>query len=272
MKESFYGRVEQTRVENDAARYAEEIAVRGFTVIPDLFSPAELAEWRERIDSVYNRQETEFGREALIAIQELDLCRAPLLYDFEFIRLARHPLVLSVAKLFLGNWFILNLQNAIINRPNQVHHQSSWHRDLPYQNWVISRPLAINALLAIDEFSEITGGTHVVPFTHKTEVLPSDAYIEANRIVAAAPAGSAIVFDSMLFHRAGANTSPNIRRAVNHLYTTPILKQQYDFPRALGDRPDLEPDVSRLLGYTSQVPVDDRAWRAARAARIRGSI
>jgi Phytanoyl-CoA dioxygenase (PhyH) len=272
MKESFYGRVEQTQVENDAARYAEEIAVRGFTVIPDLFPPAELVEWRSKIDSIYRRQETEFGREALIAIQELDLCRAPLLYDFEFIRLARHPLVLSVVRLFLGDWFILNLQNAIINRPNQVHHQSSWHRDLPYQNWVISRPLAINALLAIDEFSEITGGTHVVPFTHKTEILPSDAYIEANRIVAAAPAGSAIVFDSMLFHRAGANKSPNIRRAVNHLYTTPILKQQYDFPRALGDRPDLEPGISRLLGYTSQVPIDDRAWRNARAARIRGSI
>jgi Phytanoyl-CoA dioxygenase (PhyH) len=271
MKESFYGRVEQTEVDNDAARYAEEIAVRGFTVIPDLFSPAELVEWRTKIDGIYSRQEAEFGLDALIAIQELDMCRAPLLYDFEFMRLATHPLVLSVVKLFLGDWFILNLQNAIINRPNQVHHQSSWHRDLPYQNWVISRPLAINALLAIDEFSEITGGTQVVPFTHKTEILPSDAYIAANRIVAAAPAGSAIVFDSMLFHRAGANKSQNIRRAVNNLYSTPILKQQYDFPRALGDRPHLDPALARLLGYTSQVPVDDKGWRAARASRYLGT-
>jgi len=271
MKENFYGRIEQTQVCDDVARYAEEIAVRGFTVIPDLFSPAELAEWRKKIDSVYHKQELEFGRDALIAIQELDLCRAPLLYDFEFMRLATHPLVLSVVKQFLGDWFILNLQNAIINRPNQAHHQSSWHRDLPYQNWVISRPLAINALLAIDEFSEITGGTHVVPFTHKTEVLPSDAYIAANRVVAAAPAGSAIVFDSMLFHRAGSNKSQNIRRAVNNLYTTPILKQQYDFPRALGDRPGLEPALARLLGYTSQVPIDVRAWRDARAARNLGT-
>lgn len=271
MKESFYGRIEQTQASDDVARYAEEIAVRGFTVIPDLFSPEELAEWRKKIDSVYHKQEVEFGRDALIAIQELDLCRAPLLYDFEFMRLATHPLVLSVVKQFLGDWFILNLQNAVINRPNQIHHQSSWHRDLPYQNWVISRPLAINALLAIDEFSEITGGTHVLPFTHKTEVLPSDAYIAANRVVVVVPAGSAIVFDSMLFHRAGANTSQNIRRAVNNLYTTPILKQQYDFPRALGERPDLDPAITRLLGYTSQVPIDVRAWRAARAARNLGT-
>lgn len=271
MKEDYYGRIAQTQADNDIARYVEEIAVRGFTVIPDLVSIAELAKWHQKIDFIYLQQEAEFGRDSLIAIQELDLCRAPLLYDFEFMQLAAHPLVLSVVKRILGDWFILNLQNAIINRPNQTHHQSSWHRDLPYQNWVISRPLAINALFAIDEFSEITGGTIAVPYTHKTEILPSDAYIAAHREVVAAPAGSVIVFDSMLFHRAGENKSQNIRRAVNHLYTTPILKQQYDFPRALGDRPDLEPAMARLLGYTSQVPIDVRAWRDARAARNLGA-
>lgn len=268
MKEGFYGRIEQTQVDGDVARHAEEVAVRGFTIVPNLFTADELVQWREKIDTVYTRQETEFGCEALTEIQELDVCRAPLLYDFDFIKLASHPLILSVVKQFLGDWFILNLQNAIINRPHRIHHQSYWHRDLPYQNHVISKPLAINVLLAIDEFSEITGGTHVVPFTHKTEVLPSDAYINDNRIVAAAPPGSAIIFDSMLFHRAGSNKSQIIRRAVNHLYTTPILKQQYDFPRSLGARPDLDPTIAQLLGYTSQVPLDDRAWRTARAERI----
>jgi len=267
MKENFYGRIEQTQVCDDVARYAEAIAVRGFTVVPDLFSPAELVEWQKKIDEVYKRQEDEFGRDALIDIQELDLCRAPLLYDFEFMRLAAHPLVLSVVKQCLGDWIILSQQNGIINRPHQTHHQSSWHRDLPYQNYVISRPIAISALVAIDEFTEETGGTQVVPFTHKVEVLPSAAYVEANRTVVAAPAGSAIVFDSMLFHRAGANKSQIIRRGVNHLYTIPLLKQQYDFPRALGERPDLGAAFTQLLGYTSQVPIDDRAWRKARAAR-----
>lgn len=271
MKESFYGNINQTQADDEATRHAEEIALRGFTIIKGLFSADDLAEWRKKIDLVYDIQEQEFGRDALILIQELDTCRAPLIYDFEFIKLATHPTILSVVEKFLGNWFILNLQNAVINRPHQTHHQSSWHRDLPYQNWVISRPLAINALLAIDDFSELTGGTLVVPFTHKTEVLPSDAYIAANRVIAAAPAGSAILFDSMLFHRAGANTSHAVRRAVNHLYTTPILKQQYDFPRALGDRPDMEPAIARLLGYTSQVPIDVLAWRKARTARNLGA-
>src|SRR5262249_55089691 len=174
---------------------------------------------------------------------------------------------LPIIVAFLGDWFVLNLQNAIINRPNEGHHQSSWHRDLPYQNYIISRPLAISVLLAIDEFSDKTGGTLVLPFTHKTEALPSDSYIDANKLVVSASAGSAIVFDSMLFHRAGANTSSIIRRAVNQMYTSPIIKQQYDFPRALGAQPGLEPAIARLLGYDSQVPIDDQAWRRLRRER-----
>lgn len=267
MKEMAYGHVNQTLITDDTSKYVEEISVRGFTVIPNLISLSDLAIWRLKIDTIYNKQEANFGRERLILIQELDTCRAPLLYDFDFIRLATIPLVLSLVKYFLGEWFILNLQNAIISRPNLVHHQHSWHRDLPYQNYVISRPLAINALVAIDEFSDDTGGTEILPFSHKTEILPSDFYIEGNRVTASASPGSVIVFDSMLFHRAGLNSSQTIRRAVNLLYTLPILKQQYDFPRALGKR-DITPDIQRLLGYTCQVPVNDSEWREARAERM----
>ena len=178
MKESSYGQFKQTLADDDVARHVEEIMVRGYTIIPDVLSTIELSVWRDRIDTVYARQEDEFGRSDLEAIQELDVCRAPLLYDFEFVKLATLSRIIEVVRSFLGDWFILNLQNAIINRPGTCHHQSSWHRDLPYQNYVISKPLAINALLAIDEFSPETGGTHVVPFTHKTEVLPSDFYID----------------------------------------------------------------------------------------------
>jgi ectoine hydroxylase-related dioxygenase (phytanoyl-CoA dioxygenase family) len=271
MKENSYGAREQTQVNDEKSRHIEEITVRGFTIVPDLFSPEELNTWRQKIDTLYAAQESEFGRDALIAIQELDVCRAPLLYDFDFIALATHPRLLSLVKHFLGEWFILNLQNAIINRPGTEHHQSAWHRDLPYQNYVISRPLAINTLLAIDDFSQETGGTNVLPFSHKVENLPSNDYIHNNRVVASAPAGSAIVFDAMLFHKAGSNRSSVIRRAVNHLYTTPMIKQQYDFPRALGEmQSQLDPSLQRLLGFTSQVQLNDRAWRKARASRLLG--
>jgi hypothetical protein len=50
---------------------------------------------------------------------------------------------------------VLHLQNGIINMPNEEHHQSSWHRDLPYQNWTSSEPLACNVFYCLDNFNNV---------------------------------------------------------------------------------------------------------------------
>lgn len=271
MKERSYGFTAQNPAEDPVDCHAEELAIKGYTVLRGVLEEPALQTLRAAIDAVYAVQEREFGKQALMDIQELDACRAPLLYDFSFAAYVRHPRVLAVARKMLGDWFILNLQNAVISRPQQGHHQAAWHRDLPYQNFVISRALAVNALWVVDEFSDETGGTFFLPFTHKQELAPSDAYIRNNAVVLDLPAGSVVMFDSMLMHRAGANRSGQVRRALNHLYTTPIIKQQYDFPRALAQQQDgMDADLERLLGFTAQVPQDDRQWRHARAARLGG--
>lgn len=267
--EKSYGVVDRAVAIDEMDLHVEAVRNRGFSVMENVLSADDLVLWRTRIDAAYATQEAEFGRERLVAINEQDVCRAPLLYDRSFIELARHPKIMAMVRAFLGEYFILNLQNAIINRPNIQHHQSSWHRDLPYQNFVISKPLSINALFAIDEFSSGTGGTQFLPFSHRIETLPTPSYVEANRVVGNAPAGSVVIFDSMLFHRAGTNSSTNVRRAINQMYTVPILKQQYDFPRALvADKDGFDADTRRLLGFTSQVPLNDRDWREARADKL----
>lgn len=261
MGNTVYGVANQTLIHNATERCAEELSVNGFSIIRDVLSDAELNVWRRKIDDVYARQESSFTRESLVEIEDLDVARAPLIYDFDFCAMAFHPRVLAVARKMLGDWIILNLENAIISRPDTKHHQASWHRDLPYQNFVSSKPLSISALFVIDDFSKETGGTLVLPFSHKQETMPSELYAEAHAMTVTAPAGSVLMFDSMLFHRAGLNQSKNIRRAVNHIYTIPIMKQQYDFPRALGEREDITSEQAQLLGYTSQVPMDDQEWR-----------
>ncbi len=249
--------------------HLEELRERGYTIIPGLLDQAEIAAYRNKLEAVYAQQEAEFGREALQAIAELDMCRLPCAYDRAFLTLASHPTILAVMKEVLGSFFILHLQNGIINRPNRPHHQHSWHRDLPYQDFAITRPLAISALVALDAFSPETGGTYLLPFSHRMPAAPTEAYIANNLVVSEASAGSVILFDAMLIHRAGSNSSQNVRCAINHVYTAPILKQQYDLPRALGPAADFDDAMQRMLGYTSQVAQDDRQWRTARLAKLR---
>jgi ectoine hydroxylase-related dioxygenase (phytanoyl-CoA dioxygenase family) len=267
-REQFYGGQRPVTLDDAIEYHVEEISSLGYTVVNDVLPESELDGWRKRIDEIYERQEVECGgREVLLAIGDQDLCRAPLLYDQAFLSLARQAKVLAVVNRILGDWFILNLQNAIINRPDEQHQQSAWHRDLPYQSWVASRPLAISALFAIDPFTETTGSTAILPHSHRRELIPSEAYINAHATTVTVPPGSVVMFDAMVFHRAGYNRSQHIRRGVNHLYTVPILKQQYDFPRALGDVFHEDADLRRLLGYTSAVPVDALQWRKSRQNR-----
>jgi ectoine hydroxylase-related dioxygenase (phytanoyl-CoA dioxygenase family) len=272
MKSKSYGVTQQTEVSDPISQALEELRIMGYTVLKQVITAPELEECRARLDAVYQVQEQALGREALIQIKELDLARCPLAYDDYFLGLATQERVLAHVSRVLGHYYILHLQNGIINRPNEAHHQSSWHRDLPYQNFVISKPLAVNALWCIDPYSPATGATQVLPFSHREEFVPSDHYLDAQAVSLVADAGDVVLFDSMLFHRAGYNSSSIIRRAINHVYTAPILKQQLDLPRMLGGRHAQDPFLAKFLGYESQTAESDVAWRERRLQKQKAQL
>lgn len=267
--EKSYGVTLQQQNTSDTDLRLEELRIKGFTIVPGVLDSNLLDEAKKRLADIYKIQEEHFGAAQLAAINEKDLVRAPLIYDDFFLyHVAANPKLLDLMKNILGDYFILHLQNGIINQPNEVHHQSSWHRDLPYQNFVISKPLAIGALFCIDDFTEDNGCTQVVPFTHKCETIPSKEYIAANKVAAVAKAGSVILFDAMLFHQAGYNSSNSTRRGVNNVYITPILKQQVDFPRAFGEKYANDQFLRRFLGYDSAVADNDQQWRENRIKKM----
>src|SRR5947209_77007 len=182
-----YGVTQQKTIASSEDVHLEELTIKGFSILEGVLHADQLAQARTKLDEVYARQVSEFGEDKLQAIKEKNMARCPLAYDEYFLsNVAANPKVLSLVKRRLGDYFILHLQNGIINRPNEPHHQSSWHRDLPYQNFVSSKPLAIGALFCIDPFTVETGCTEVVPFTHREETSPSNEYIEANRVPAVA--------------------------------------------------------------------------------------
>jgi len=269
MKNKFYGNLKQNTLLHEVDAYVEEIKLKGFAVIEKFLSENELPVIRAKIDKVYQIQEEELGRDYLSRINDLNIARALLAYDDYCLTLVTHEKILEILSKLLGDYFIINLQNAIINPPGEDHHQSAWHRDLPYQNFVISNPIAINVFFCIDEFSPETGATELIPNTHQMETLPSDEFIEQHKVTLNCPAGSVVLFDSMLLHRAGYNSSNQIRRGVNHIFSTPIMKQQYDFPAMLKGKFSDDPLLNRLLGYDSQVPPSIVEWRKNRHAKLK---
>jgi ectoine hydroxylase-related dioxygenase (phytanoyl-CoA dioxygenase family) len=82
-----------------------------------------------------------------------------------------------------------------------------------------------------------------------------------------APAGSLIVFDSMLFHRAGINRSQAMRRGVNNVFALPFLKQQIVLPALLDGKWSDDPWLRRLLGYESDPPRSPAEYREQRTRK-----
>jgi ectoine hydroxylase-related dioxygenase (phytanoyl-CoA dioxygenase family) len=265
-----YGIREQTQAKTDLEVHVEEIRILGCTVLPPCFSEEQLQDWRQHLDNLLEQQTTEAGgREVLSRIGEADLVRAPLVSDHSFLGIAANDKVIAIVGALLGDYFILTQQNGILNRPQAgPHHQTAYHRDLPYQHFVSSRPIGVNALLCLDPFEVETGSTLVLPASHKIEAFPSDRYVAKMEQPITASPGSYILMDSMLYHRAGVNRSNRMRRGVNNAYALPIIKQQIALPAMLGGRWRDDPFLARLLGYESDPPQSIREYLARRIDRV----
>lgn len=255
-----YGVLEHRELNDELEAHVEELEVLGFTIIEGAVGPERLSALREKLDRMHAAQ---VGR--VVFTPDEDLVRCPLAHDDEFIAVATDPRVLEICRRLLGGNLVLLQQNAILNLPATEQYQSRWHRDLPYQHFVSTKKLALNALLAVDDFTAENGGTFVLPSSHMFETFPSARFIRAHERLAAAPAGAFIMMDAMLFHRAGANRSQGVRRGVNHLIGRPLLTQQIDIPRMLGGRHADDPFLNAYLGYRWNPAPDVATWQEKRA-------
>jgi ectoine hydroxylase-related dioxygenase (phytanoyl-CoA dioxygenase family) len=264
-----YGIRETNVVGSPVDAAVEEIMMNGVTVIENVVAESELEEIRRRVDEVYERQASEVGgTERLRQINDELVARCLLAYDDFFLRLAAHPKITSVLEKLLGDYFVILQQNAIVNLPSKENYQTSWHRDLSYQHFVATRPLAVSALYCIDDFSEETGGTYFLPATHKIEKFPSTDFVKKHEIQINAKAGSVLVFDSMVFHRGGFNRSTGARRGINHLYGLPFIKQQIDFPSMLNGKYADDVFLAKFLGYESAAEPSVVSWRSKRLEKL----
>lgn len=261
-----YGILERTPAGNSTQAAIEQIRHLGYAVVDAGFSKQQVDEMRNVFDSTHKRYVEIYGEEPLRQMDELNGIRLPLAIDTKFLELARNPVITHLVENLIQGKFVLNQQNGIVNPPNQGYNQAAWHRDLPYQHFVSSRPIAVNALYCVDDFTLENGATHVLPASHKLEAFPSDIFVENNELQVQASAGSFIVLDCMCFHRGGFNHTAAKRRAVNHLYTIPLIRPQIELIEALGGLA-LTPEDRDFLGMQYATPRNVRDYLDTRVRK-----
>ena len=261
----FKGVKESFQPQDDIDCYAEEITRNGHTAVENVLDEKQLLALRQRMDEQYEKQTKEVGgEEALREIGDSDSVKHLLVHDELFLPLLKLEPMLSIVKKFLGDYFILNLQNGILNRPKVYNPASLWHRDLFYQHYSSSRPLALSTLFCIDDFTEENGGTFILPGSHKYDEFPSSSFALKHQTQLSVKAGTLLILDSMMFHRCGYNNSSKMRRSISQIFTLPPFKQQISLPKTLAGKYSEDPFLRRVLGYDSETADSLKDWRSVR--------
>lgn len=246
----------------------EELARDGFAVLPGVLTAEQIVRMCAALDELVAAQTARFGAARLEGIGDMHQARALLEEAPVFLELLAIPALDALVEALLGPAALVMQQNGIVMPPQGARHrQQSWHRDLPYQSWVASKPIALGALAMLDDFTPQSGATFFLPGSHLHPGFPSPEYTARHAAQACAPAGAVVVFDAMCFHAGGVNRGAAPRRAVNTLFGIPLLAQQVAFT----DRPGLDARLRRRLGLDYQPQPSADAWRAARHRRLHGA-
>jgi hypothetical protein len=177
-----------------------------------------------------------------------------------FLELLDRDFFADVLHGFFGGPYILNTYGGVLNLPQNVSYVGRIHRD--QRTFSGTLPLMAQWLVMLDDFTEENGATYFLSGSHRSAGEPQEQDFFDRAARAIAPAGSVVVFNSNLWHAAGVNRSAGPRRALTIVFSRPFVKQQLDYPRALGyelgDR--LSPTLRQRLGYNARVPATLDEW------------
>lgn len=265
----------QTHGVTEFADSADEIALHrerlkrdGFTRISGALDDRQVRHAREAIDAIYYRQvrrAEEIGID-LASIQDSGVARALLLDDDFFLTdIALNDDSFRVVSAVLGKNVVLHSQVATISKPGEQLYQTAWHRELQYQHFVSSRPLALQTIFCIDPFTRTSGATYLIPGSHRFEEFPSASYCAMREEQFLAEPGDVLVMDSMVYHRAGVNIGNFVRRLITNTFTVPVIGQQIDLSSAPAAKRD--PFLNGLLGGRWNAAESVESWRSKASDR-----
>ncbi|WP_338466133.1 phytanoyl-CoA dioxygenase family protein [Novosphingobium sp. ZN18A2] len=234
------------------------IADYGLTVYPDAIDADTLSAAR---DALYRAASSDAKRQRAVKFS-LDygeddsnarvwnvLSRDPV-----FEELAFSPIAIAYVKALLGWPALLGNISANITGPGGGEMQLHADQIFVPEPWP-ANPQGLNVAWCLDDFTDANGATRFVPGSHKLNRAPREDEAGVETVPMEAPAGSAVIFESRVWHKTGFNRTADVRRAgVFAWYTTPIYRPQENWFLSL--KPEVRQfaseDALTLLGWRSE--------------------
>jgi ectoine hydroxylase-related dioxygenase (phytanoyl-CoA dioxygenase family) len=238
----------------DAVERAKtDLDEQGLCVIPDVLSVDELATARAAIYQAAADDERTGNRVTGFALDSDDknirvwnlLTRHKL-----FSYLVEHPIALELVKHVLGWPALLSNISGNITQPGSTVgavHADQIFAPTPWPK----QPQGLIVAWCLDDCTVDNGATMLAPESHLENRNPTADDMHRLEAIPAS-AGSLLAFESRVWHRTGANTSEDSRRAlVLPFYMKPIYRTQENWFLTIPDQliANASDDLLTLLGY-----------------------
>jgi ectoine hydroxylase-related dioxygenase (phytanoyl-CoA dioxygenase family) len=249
----------------DADAHAATLRERGYSIIPDFLSPAQLRRVRAGLAPFLGRHDGRNNFEGYQTERVYTLVARGKVFE----RIVEDARVMALCDRFLKPGYLLTASQAICIRPGET--PQPIHTDDAFYTLPRPRPpISLSTIVAVDAFTADNGGTEVIPGSHAWDDeriaglydhgldadAPVNPALERELRTVAMPAGACVVFLGTLLHRGGANRSAAPRLAFSNQYCEPWARTQENFflgiPPRLARR--MSPRLHQLLGYSIWPP------------------
>lgn len=177
----------------------------GYLHVPQVLDPGLLGDIRAAFDSASTVAcRKRVWQESLLAIPA-------------FINLLEHKPILDRLRAVFGDQLQVLSYDLLYQGPGSKFPEYGWHRDFVFPG---DEPLAVNAIIYLDDMTEDRGPTVVVPGTHRGSRLPPKERLSQSltgEVKAYAKAGDAVFINSAIWHSGGRNKTEGERRVI-YLY------------------------------------------------------
>ena len=242
----------------------ESILSQGYAIVPNVLSPSHVESLSQALNSAQIEDNRQYGEEYLYKIGQEGFVINVGDRGEPFERLLLERPVMKIIDAILGNDAFLYLFQGVIVPPGGGigAYPWKWHCDLYHIALDVQDKgfiPGLNCLFYIDNVDAKNGGTWIIPGSQGLldEEVPREEpeFLAQSAIQLQASAGSVVIFNPLLWHCAGANTTDKPRRAVKMLMVRGWMLPQMDYSRSLKSEvlERLDDEALRILGHQSQI-------------------
>jgi ectoine hydroxylase-related dioxygenase (phytanoyl-CoA dioxygenase family) len=263
----------------DAARAKGDLDSHGYCILTGLLNAGQIADMQARVPQLAAREENRRLHDHAQGETTNQYIYMMINKGGVFLDLVRHPAILEMVGHVLGPEFLLSASDAILCKPGGTEmplHSDQWwlppptprnrrpemragemrrftHRaDTGGSDKPISPAAVCSVMWMVSDFSAENGATRLVPGSHLSGEQPDPAVpYSLETECGAGAAGSALIFDSRLWHATGANRTDSPRIGIINVYCGPQFRPMENYTLGAAEEivADASPELLALLGF-----------------------